>query len=170
MHTYLVAYCICLAICLGSLVLGMIGYLTTATWATAFTPVLESATKALPLVALFFLPVLVGMPKLYPWANETVQKSHMHGTWTREQDRDVYHPGLSEKEVKDLEDSGNERVAELALDKTLYYKVMYFLYPQFFIIRAVIYFVIWILVAFDRAPSGVAVVDQRAALGQSQAA
>ena len=65
-RVYLVAYAPCLAICLGCMVLGMIGYLTTATWATAFTPILESATKVLPLVALFFLPVLVGMRDVYP--------------------------------------------------------------------------------------------------------
>jgi hypothetical protein len=66
-RAYLVAYMACLGICLGSMVLRMIGYLTNATWAFALTPILESSTRALPLVALLFLPLLLGLDKLYPW-------------------------------------------------------------------------------------------------------
>jgi hypothetical protein len=68
-RAYLVAFAPCLAICLGCLVLGMVGYLTTASWGFAFTPVFESATKVLPLLVLLYLPLLLGLDKLYPWAS-----------------------------------------------------------------------------------------------------
>ncbi len=106
-RAYLVAFAPCLAICLGCLVLGMIGYLTTATWGAAFTPIFESATKVLPLLALLILPVLFGINKLYPWAT--------------------------------AEDDPNPLVR---------IRREYYLNPQFFIARAVLYLVIWNLVAW----------------------
>jgi hypothetical protein len=66
-RAYLVAFLFVLGIPLGSAAVLMVQHLTGGMWGTVLRPVLEAATRTLPLLVLLFLPVLVGTGYLYPW-------------------------------------------------------------------------------------------------------
>jgi len=66
-RAYLVAFLFLLGLPLGSAALLMVQHLTGGMWGTVLRPALEAATRTLPLLALFFLPVLAGLGYLYPW-------------------------------------------------------------------------------------------------------
>lgn len=68
-RAYLVAYNYWLGIALGSLAILMVHHLTGGTWGRVIRRVLEAATRTLPLLAILFLPLLLGLADLYPWAH-----------------------------------------------------------------------------------------------------
>ncbi len=106
-RSYLVAYLYWTGIALGSLVLLMIQHITGGMWGVSVRRHLEAATRTLPLMAILFIPVALGIHELYEW-------SHL----------DV-----------------------VAKDKILQHKSVY-LNQEFFLARAVVYFVIWSGVMF----------------------
>lgn len=65
---YLVAYLFCLAPVLGSMALLMVHALTGGGWGEWLRPSLLAATRLLPLLAALWLPLLLGIGTLYPWA------------------------------------------------------------------------------------------------------
>jgi hypothetical protein len=70
LHSYLLAFVFVLGLSLGSLGLLMLQHLTGGHWGIIIRRPLESATRALPLVAILFLPILFGMKYLYTaWLN-----------------------------------------------------------------------------------------------------
>jgi hypothetical protein len=64
-HSYLVAFMFVLGLSLGSLGLLMLQHLTGGHWGIIIRRALESATRALPLVLVFFVPIFFGMKYLY---------------------------------------------------------------------------------------------------------
>jgi hypothetical protein len=110
-ESYLVAFNLYLAVALGSLVIWMIHNLTGGFWGLVIQRWLEAASRTLPLVAVFFLPLLLGLGYLYPWT----------------------HP-------EDLDLPAD-------LHHHLEHKLPYLNVP-FFIIRAVIYFGVWLALMF----------------------
>src|SRR3954469_9300052 len=76
-RAYLVAWLMLLGLGLGSMVLVMIHHLTGGVWGLVLRRVLEAQMRTLPLIALLFIPVLVGSSHLYPWANDDV-RAEMH--------------------------------------------------------------------------------------------
>lgn len=64
-HSYLVAFLFVLGLSLGSLGLLMLQHLTGGHWGIVIRRPLESATRALPLVVVLFLPIFWGMKYLY---------------------------------------------------------------------------------------------------------
>src|SRR5207302_11355768 len=64
---YLIGYMLCLGAALGCLVLGMVHRLTGGAWGVVIRQPISAASRALPVMALLFIPVLVGMRHLYPW-------------------------------------------------------------------------------------------------------
>jgi hypothetical protein len=74
-RSYLFAFSFWLAIPLGSLAILMLQYLTGGEWGWIIRRSLEAAARTLPLIALLFVPVLIGLPALYPWA----QAEHVAG-------------------------------------------------------------------------------------------
>jgi hypothetical protein len=68
-RSYLVAFCFCLGIALGSLAILLLQYLTGGGWGLVLRRPLEAGTRTLPLLALLFLPVLLGTGSLYVWAH-----------------------------------------------------------------------------------------------------
>ncbi len=104
-HSYLIAFMFVLGLSLGSLGLLMLQHLTGGHWGIMTRRPLESATRVLPVVAVFFLPIAIfGM-------------KHLYGEWLNA-------PPTGEKSLSDLQKS--------------------YLTSNGFLIRAVIYFVIWI--------------------------
>ncbi len=113
-HAYLTAYFFWLALALGCLSILMLHNLAGGYWGAVIRRPLEAASTTLPLLALLFIPILIGMPALYPW---------VHGELTP--------PGMAES-------------GATALDLT--FKQAYLSTP-FFVARAVVYFLIWIVFA-----------------------
>ncbi|HMD39947.1 MAG TPA: hypothetical protein VKH15_11735 [Candidatus Acidoferrum sp.] len=70
-HSYLIAFMFVLGLSLGSLGLLMLQHLTSGHWGIMIRRPLESATRVLPVVAVFFLPLAIfGMKHLYgEWLN-----------------------------------------------------------------------------------------------------
>ncbi len=76
-ESYLVSFLLVLGLSLGSLGLVMLQHLTSGHWGIIIRRPLESATRTLPLIAIFFLPIaLFGMKHLYAaWLDpEELQK------------------------------------------------------------------------------------------------
>ena len=68
-RSYLVAFCFCLGIALGSLAILLLQYLTGGAWGLVLRRPLEAGTRTLPLLALLFIPVVLGTGSLYIWSH-----------------------------------------------------------------------------------------------------
>lgn len=68
-HSYLVGYLFWAGIALGSLALLMLQHLTGGGWGMVIRRPLEAATRTLPLVALLFIPIIIGAHDIYPWTH-----------------------------------------------------------------------------------------------------
>jgi hypothetical protein len=99
---YLIAYVFVLGLSLGSLALLMTGHMTGGNWWMLGRRIFEAASRCLPMLAVLFLPILLGAKHLYGWMSMDTTK-----------------------------------------DKILSEKVWY-LNHQGWVIRAIIYFVIWV--------------------------
>lgn len=66
--SYLVAAMFCLSLSLGSMALLMVHVLTGGAWGWYLRPQLMAALRPLPWLAVLWLPLLLGMHLLYPWA------------------------------------------------------------------------------------------------------
>lgn len=106
-RSYLMGYLFWLGLALGSMGIVMMQYLTSGAWGVMTRRTLESATRTLPLLALLFIPILFGLPRLYDWA----------------------HADLVRKEY------------------VLQHRSSY-MNPTMFIVRAVIYFAVWLVFAY----------------------
>lgn len=66
---YLVAFAFFLQLGLGALVWVMIQFMTRAGWSVLLRRVANAVALALPLMAILFVPILLGMGQLYHWAH-----------------------------------------------------------------------------------------------------
>ena len=106
LRAYLAAYMLFLGLGLGSMVLLMIYHLTGGSWGFVLRRIFEAGMRTLPLLAVFFVPIALGLKHLYPWAQ----------------------PAL------------------VAASPKLQYQQFY-LAPKWFLLRAVLYFVLWLTMA-----------------------
>ena len=106
-QSYLIGWTFWTGIGVGSIALLMLQHLTGGGWGFVIRRSLEAATRTLPLMAILFVPVIIGSHYLYPWTN---------------------HEELVEHPVVQF--------------KTPYLNV------PFFTVRAVIYFGVWLTLAF----------------------
>lgn len=65
---YLVSACFVLSLALGALFFVMLHHLARAGWSVVVRRLAEAIAATLPLIAILFLPVLVGVGQLYHWA------------------------------------------------------------------------------------------------------
>lgn len=107
LQAYLVGYILWTQVALGCLAILMIYTMTGGGWGYVTQRILRAGMLTLPLLAVLFLPLLLGLPALYEWARPDV----------------------------------------VAHDELLQHKSLYLNVP-FFIARAVLYFVVWIGLAF----------------------
>lgn len=106
-QSYLLGFTFWAGIALGSLALLMLQHLTGGGWGFVIRRILEASTRTLPLIAVLFVPILLGAHALYPWTHqEEIDK----------------HPVIQAKTA--------------------------YLNLPFFSIRAVVYFAIWLTLAF----------------------
>jgi hypothetical protein len=69
LHSYLPAYLFWLGLGSGSLALLMTYHLTGGAWGAVTRRVFEAATRTLPLMAVLFIPLALGVSRLYLWTN-----------------------------------------------------------------------------------------------------
>jgi len=116
-HSYLLGFMLWLGITLGSMAILMIQHLTGGWWGMVIRRQLEAAMKTLPLMAVLFIPIILGMHHLYVWTRPEVVAKEPH--------------------LQDITSS--------------YLKIAGtpgFLFLDGYIARAVIYFAIWLGIAF----------------------
>jgi len=68
LRSYLVAWVFWVELTLGCLALLMIKYVAGGAWGAVIRRLAESAARTLPLLAVLFVPVALGLPQLYEWA------------------------------------------------------------------------------------------------------
>ena len=68
-RSWLIAHLLFLSIALGSMALMMVQHLSGGGWGV-FRRIFEASSRTLPLLALLFVPVLLGMSSLYVWTHE----------------------------------------------------------------------------------------------------
>lgn len=66
---WLVAYLYWLAMALGSTAMLMMQFISGGRWGAALRRPLEAGAANVPMMALFFIPVVLGIHSLYPWAD-----------------------------------------------------------------------------------------------------
>ena len=105
-RSYLWSYVFLVGLGLGSMAWLMLQYLTGGAWGVVIRRPAEAAARTLPLLALMFIPIVIGIPSLYRWS---------HADFA-------------------------------AADEVLKHKQTYLNVP-FFLIRAAVYFGVWILIS-----------------------
>jgi hypothetical protein len=68
-RSYLSAFLFWMGIALGCLAVVMLHHVTGGAWGLPIRRPLESGTRTLPLMLLFFLPIVAGAGKIYEWAD-----------------------------------------------------------------------------------------------------
>jgi len=106
-QSYLIGWTFWTGIAVGSLALLMLQHLTSGGWGLVIRRVLEAATRTLPLMAILFVPIILGAHSLYEWTHHEELQNH----------------------------------------PVVQFKTPYLNVP-FFAVRAVIYFGVWIALAF----------------------
>src|SRR5271169_6042330 len=71
-RSYLWAYILFVGISAGCLAWLMVQYLTGGAWGVVIRRPAEAAARTLPLLALLFVPVVIGIPNLYRWSHADV--------------------------------------------------------------------------------------------------
>ena len=71
-RSFLVAYLFWFGIALGCMAILMIYHITGGAWGAVIRRLLESGTRTLPLMALLFLPLVLGLHDLYQWARPDI--------------------------------------------------------------------------------------------------
>jgi len=66
-RSYLVGYMLWVGVTLGCLAILMLQHLSGGRWGLAIRRVMEAGSRNLKLMAVLFVPILLGMGKLYPW-------------------------------------------------------------------------------------------------------
>jgi len=67
-RAYLLAFMAWLGVTLGSMAILMLRHLTKGAWGMVIRRILGAAMRCVPLMAVLFVPLLFGLPKLYIWA------------------------------------------------------------------------------------------------------
>jgi hypothetical protein len=71
-HSYLLAFSFWVGLPLGSLAILFLHQLTGGRWGAVIRRILEAATRTIPLLAILFIPVLVGIHRIYIWSDPAV--------------------------------------------------------------------------------------------------
>ncbi len=68
-HSYLVAFCFWSTLGLGAFFFLLMHHATGAVWSTVLRRMVEAVTGALPLMLIFFIPIIFGLHTLYHWSD-----------------------------------------------------------------------------------------------------
>lgn len=75
LRAYVLGFMMCFTFAIGGLALLMVQYVSGGKWGLLLRRPLEAMTRTLPLVIIFFLPIVFGMKRLYLWAKFTDVKA-----------------------------------------------------------------------------------------------
>ncbi len=75
---YLVAFLFYWSLALGCLALSCLHHITGGGWGITIRRTLETAASTIPLLALLFVPLLFGLPRLYEWARPEAVAADIH--------------------------------------------------------------------------------------------
>ena len=83
-QSYLFSYVFWISLVIGCLAVLMMQYVTGGAWGIILRRILESAARTLPLLLLLFLPLLLGLRRLYSWTHSDLVATnallqHKHG-------------------------------------------------------------------------------------------
>jgi len=78
LRSWLIGFLFCLGLTMGSLALLMMQHMTGGQWGLVARRVFEAASRNLPFVALLFVPLVIGLPRLYKWAQPEVDQHIAH--------------------------------------------------------------------------------------------
>jgi hypothetical protein len=78
-RAYLLGFMAWLGVTLGSMAILMIRHLTGGGWGMVIRRILGAAMRCIPLMALLFVPILFGLPRLYVWARplDSIPDAHL---------------------------------------------------------------------------------------------
>jgi hypothetical protein len=68
-QSYLMAYMLWLGVTLGCLALGMVHQLSGGAWGVLIRRPIGAASRVIPLMTVLFLPIALGVMRIYPWTN-----------------------------------------------------------------------------------------------------
>jgi hypothetical protein len=71
-RSWLIGFLFCLGLTLGSLGLLMLQHLSGGQWGLVSRRVFEAAARTLPLLALLFIPIVIGIPSVFEWSHTDV--------------------------------------------------------------------------------------------------
>jgi hypothetical protein len=77
-RAYLLGYMCWLGLALGSMAILMIRHLTGGGWGVVIRRILGAAMRTLPLLAILFIPIIIGMKNLYIWARPLSEVADKH--------------------------------------------------------------------------------------------
>jgi hypothetical protein len=79
-RAYLISFMLLLGLALGSMAIIMIRHLTGGGWGVVIRRIQGAAMRTLPLLAAMFIPIILGIHKLYIWAQplDNVKDKHLH--------------------------------------------------------------------------------------------
>ena len=91
-RAYLLGFMCWLGVALGSMAILMIRHLTGGGWGMVIRRILGAAMRTVPLLALLFIPVILGMHKLYIWAQPLDQVADKHlASISKDHHQDISH-------------------------------------------------------------------------------
>src|SRR4051812_29906316 len=76
-HGYLVAFLMFTGLTLGCIGLGLLVSVVGGRWGEVVRPIIAAGAKAVPLMAVLFLPLLLGLSDIYPWANKAFDRDEV---------------------------------------------------------------------------------------------
>jgi hypothetical protein len=74
-RSWLIGFLFCLGLAVGSLGWLMLQHLSGGQWGMVSRRVFEAGARTLPVVALFFLPVILGLPAIFEWSHAEAQNN-----------------------------------------------------------------------------------------------
>lgn len=74
-RAWLIGYMLWLGVALGSMGLMMIHHLSGGAWGMVVRRVWEASSRTLPLLTVLFIPVLLGLNRLYPWMHPELMQT-----------------------------------------------------------------------------------------------
>lgn len=154
-RAYLYSYMFWVGLPLGCLALLMLQHLTGGNWGLIIRRMLEAGSRMLPLMAVLFIPVLLGIGWLYVWDNpdlahaEHPEEAAVHAEAAHDADADAATAVAPVIEKHDDDSIGQQELAAPAPDAPVHRSHFkeWWLQRGFFMIRAVCYFAIWIFFA-----------------------
>ncbi len=143
--SWLTSFTFWVSLGLGGLFITMLHHLTNSVWSVVIRRIAESVMMTLPVMLGMFVPLLIGLPHLYEWSDDNFNKNEHHAA-SFEIIETVYAADKNDDNEnlhKEAEEShsGHDAHHELLATKRGY------LNDNFFVIRTIIFFLIWSFLA-----------------------